>query len=98
MKHFWRNRIDFNTSKINKDITVWDHILHKRIANYFKLYTQILNYSTFILVSHRNMISVYDNTNGGENSDWLDTILLEEGNIRHMSIKRRLEDNNKRKI
>ena len=92
VRHFWRNRIDFNTSKIKKDISSWDHILHNRIANYFKMYTQILNYSTFILVSHKNMISVYDNTNHGEENDWIDTIILKEGNIRHMSIKRRLKD------
>ena len=69
---------------------MWDTIVHNRIANYFKLYTQILNYSTFILVSHRDMISVYDNTNGREDSDWIDTIQFKEGNVRHMSIKRRM--------
>lgn len=77
---------------------MWDHIVHNRIANYFKLYTQILNYSTFILVSHRNMISVYDMANRGDDNDWLDTIKFDEGHIRHMSIKRRWQDEKKRKV
>ena len=44
------------------DIEKWNWTLHKRIAAYFRLYTQILNFSMYMLVSHRNMISVFDMT------------------------------------
>ena len=39
VRHFWRNRISFNTSKIKRSIMKWHNVIHKRIANYFKLYT-----------------------------------------------------------
>ena len=40
----------------------WGSTIHKRIAGYFKLYSQILNFSKFMLVAHRDMISVFDMT------------------------------------
>ena len=43
-----------------KPIKKWRWAIHKRIAKYFSLYTSILNFSMFMLVSHRNMVSVYD--------------------------------------
>ena len=63
IRHFWRNRISMHTaSKSKKTSTCWTNALHQRIAGYFKLYTQIMNFSMFMLVAHRNMISVYDMT------------------------------------
>ena len=61
MPHFWRNRLSFNTTKVlaTQD---WGSTIHKRIAGYFKLYSQILNFSKFMLVAHRDMISVFDMT------------------------------------
>ena len=38
-RHFWRNRISYNTTKPKKDPGCWDIVLHKRIARYFRLYT-----------------------------------------------------------
>ena len=64
--HFWRNRIGFKTSK-EIDAKIWDFTIHKRIAAYFKLFSQIQIFSMFLLVSHRNMISVYHMTK--ENKD-----------------------------
>ena len=42
--HYWRNRISFSTSQVMEKAYEWDWILHKRIARYFRLYTQILNF------------------------------------------------------
>ena len=39
VRHFWRNRVSFQTSKRKRNADCWDTILHKRIAKYFKLYT-----------------------------------------------------------
>ena len=39
IRHHWRNRISFNTSKKIKDNDKWDYVTHRRIANYFRLYT-----------------------------------------------------------
>ena len=70
---------------------------HGRIAQYFKLYTQILNFSMYMCVSHRNMISIYDMKEGSNAGQWSDTIEFGEGNIvRKMFIKKRsLEERNK---
>ena len=57
--HFWRNRLSYNTTKKMKS-QQWGSTIHKRIAGYFKLYSQVLNFGRFMLVSHRNMISVFD--------------------------------------
>ena len=59
MRHVWRNRVCYDTTKLKKDPNCWATILHKRIADYFNIYSQILNYQMFMLVSHRDMISVY---------------------------------------
>jgi hypothetical protein len=87
VRHSWRNRISFNTMKLKKNIEQWNIILHRRIAGYFRLYTQVLNFSTFMLVSHRDMISIFamgqtDDQNVTET--WIDTIKFEQGNIRKM--------------
>ena len=89
VRHFWRNRISFNTSKVKKNEEKWGYVKHHRIANYFKLYTQVLNFSMYMCVSHRNMISVYDMTNSDENAGWIDTIEFTSGLIRQMFIKKR---------
>ena len=44
VKHEWRNRIRYDTMRQKKNPATWDIIIHKRIANYFKIYSQILNY------------------------------------------------------
>ena len=64
VRHFWRNRISFSTSKIVPDDRKWRSVVQKRICGYFNLYTSIMNFSMYMLVSHRNMISIYDMTRG----------------------------------
>lgn len=59
--HFWRNRIGFSTSSAVA-MGEWRTATHKRIGAYFALYSQVLNFSMFMLVAHRNMISVYHMT------------------------------------
>jgi len=48
--------------KRKSSLKKWDYVIHHRIANYFKLYSQVLNFQKFMLVSHADMISVYDMT------------------------------------
>ena len=60
INHSWRNRIDISTAKEFFDDKKWDRILDYRIASYCKLFTRHSNFSTFMLVAHRNFISVYD--------------------------------------
>lgn len=83
VRHFWRNRISISTTKVKKNIAKWDLAIHRRIANYFRLYTQILNFNMYMLVSHRNLISIYDMTgtqrDGGH---WVQTISFSQGPIR----------------
>ena len=69
VRHLWRNRISFSTMK-EKQIERWRWVIHKRIAKYFRLYTSILNFSMYILVSHRNMISVYDMSKEQQEGDY----------------------------
>ena len=89
VRHFWRNRISFNTSQKKKNASNWQTVLHNRISNYFKLYTQILNFSMYMCVSHRNMISVYDMTKPKDDEQWKYTIESKYGIIRRMFIKKR---------
>ena len=62
VRHFWRNRIGYNSSKFQKNPDKWNIVLHKRVSNFMKLYTSIINFSMYMLVAHRNMISVFDMT------------------------------------
>ena len=90
VRHFWRNRISFNTTKIKKNKDCWKHILHKRISGHFRMYTQVLNYQMFMLVSHRNMISVFDMSQGSSlDAKWSDTMQFKTGHIRQMQIKKK---------
>ena len=58
--HSWRNRICYLVTKLKKGVKCWDTILHNRIADYFNIYTQILNFGTQMLVAHRDMISIHN--------------------------------------
>lgn len=75
------------TAKIMKEgQKKWSVVIHRRIADYFKLYTTICNFRMFLLVGHRNMISVYDTTN----ETWLPNALTEFSEpIRSISVKKR---------
>ena len=84
-RHFWRNRNSMNSSKemINGQ-RKWDIVLHRRISDYFKIYTTILNFANFILVAHPNMISVYNMNN----SAWEENIASFSDPIKVISVKK----------
>lgn len=65
-------------------------MIHRRVANFVQLYTQVTNFSTYMLVAHRNMISVYNMQDNSDNN-WMDTIEFpsRQGHIRKMFIKKR---------
>ena len=62
----WKNRIGMASKqryadKIDQNIDArWKTVVHSRISSHVKLYTSFLCYSTYFLVAHRNMVSVYD--------------------------------------
>ena len=62
VRHKWRNRISWDTTKKKKDKSLWDIIVHKRVSHYFNIFSQIINYQIYMLVAHRNMISVFNMT------------------------------------
>ena len=73
--------------------------MHKRIAKFFRLYTQVLNFQVYMLVSHRNMISIYDISKGSDEfydddgfpkkeTGWVQTIKYDEF-VKKMFIKKR---------
>ena len=90
--HHWRNMISINTSTVKRSANTsegWDRILHKRISNFFRLYTQVLNYQVHMLVSHGNLISVYDMSR----EEWVCTLRLGlDSYIRKMFIKKRCKN------
>ena len=88
VKHFWRNRISMATGKkIKEGEKKWGIVLHRRIANYFKIYTTICNFANFILVAHRNMISVFDMND--PQKKWIDNIEVFDEPIRCISVKKK---------
>ena len=104
VRHFWRNRISFSTTTVKRNTDKWHWVTHKRVSRFFRLYTQILNFNMYMLVSHRNMISVYDMTtsehqakivDARSNGGWIKTIQFEKDSkvdgehIRQMFIKKR---------
>ena len=62
-----------------------------------KLYTSIINFSMYMLVAHRNMISVFDMTQNQESADrkFTDTYEFESGHIRLMELKKRSKEDRK---
>ena len=62
VSHSLRNRIDRSNLLQKRIKEKWDHVEHHRVANHMRLYTAVVNVNKFMLVAHRNMISVYDMT------------------------------------
>ena len=48
-------------------------MLHERVAHFVRLYSSMTNFSTYMIVSHRNLVSLYD---VGLEDRWVDTIRL----------------------
>ena len=40
----------------------WETAVNRRVSNYLKIFNCFIAYSTFFLVSHRNLVSVFDLT------------------------------------
>ena len=57
-----------------KNQHIWESIIDNRVAMFYKPYSQMLNFSTFTLVAHRNMLSVYNMTTNDDNAGFVDTI------------------------
>ena len=57
--------------------------MDRRVSEYVRLYTNILNFMTFMVVSHRNMVSIFDMTKGSSaEAKWIETHKFDQGNIR----------------
>ena len=63
----------------------WDIVLHRRISDYFKIYTSIINFANFIIVAHRNLISIFNMNN----NDWEPHVSTFKEPIRVISVKKR---------
>jgi len=90
----WRNQIGRTTIKPLLDQT-WNESLQLRVSRYVRLYSQVINFSTFMLVAHRNLISVFDMSKpvlNGSESCWTDTLRLSRSPIRNMFVKTRPKD------
>ena len=42
------------------DIDTWDQVMHRLFAPFVKLYTEMAFVSTYLIVAHRNLLSLYD--------------------------------------
>lgn len=63
--------------------------MHKRLANYVRLYSQIINFSTYMIVAHRDMISIFDMRNERMIANqWVDTMKM-PGHVRNMFMQKK---------
>ena len=86
-KH-WKNRIGPSTISVDSTLDAWSEVLHERVAPFVKLYSSMTNFMTFMIVAHRNLLSLYDL---GLKDNWVDTIqvLDSQDHIRNVQIKKR---------
>lgn len=56
----WKNRIGQGTIQLEETIDTWDEVIHERVSPFVKLFVDIRSISTFIIVAHRNLLSLYD--------------------------------------
>ena len=54
------SRLGMRMGQTMTRVSDFDIALHDRIAPYFNLYKQFINFMTYFLVSHRNHISIFD--------------------------------------
>jgi hypothetical protein len=62
----------------------WEIVLDRRIAPYFKLYSDFLNFETYFLIAHRKHISIFYFTK----NEW-SKLLTYDNYVRYLSIARR---------
>ena len=87
----WKNRLGPTTLKPMKlsEVDSWDQLMHRRFSNYVKLFSDMAIFSTYLVVAHRNLISLYCM---GSLNAWIDTIEALEGSsdhVRKLQIKKR---------
>lgn len=68
-------------------IESWNQVMHRRFSQYVKLYTEMVNFSTFLIVAHRNLISMYDMRK--TDKAWVDTKRISDSFVRSVNIKKR---------
>ena len=87
----WRNRIGEETIERDANgLDSWDEVIHKRVSPFVKLYSEVTNFATFMVIAHRNLLSLYHL--GSNERTWVDTVKLmpdSEDHIRKMQIKKR---------
>ena len=70
-------------------IESWNQVMHRRFSQYVKLYTEMVNFSTFLIVAHRNLISMYDMRAENPDEGWVDTKKISDNFVRSINIKKR---------
>lgn len=62
--------------------------MHERVAPFVKLYASMANFTTYMIVAHRNLLSLYDM---GMKDIWVDTIqvLDSQDHVRKIQVKKR---------
>ena len=66
-----KNRIGPSTLNPENTLDFMEQVIHRRAAPFYRMYTQMINFATFTIVAHRNLISMF---NMGVNDRWEDTI------------------------
>ena len=73
--------------KTMKRASDFDVALHDRIAPYFNLYKQFINFMTYFLVAHRNHVSMFDVLRG----KWTDIKTFKD-NVGYVAVKKRKKE------
>ena len=60
VKKNMRNRIGPSTMAADHQLSRMEQVTHRRVAPFYRLYTQMINFATFTIVAHRNLISLYN--------------------------------------
>lgn len=69
-------------------IDSWDQVMHRLFSPYVKLYVGMSFISTYLIVAHRNLISLYDMAET-KRQGWVDTIKVAKDHVRSLNIKKR---------
>ena len=77
-------RFGMSMGKPMKRASDFDIALHDRIAPYFNLYKQFINFMTYFLVAHRNHVSMFDVLRG----KWTDIKTFKD-TVGYVAVKKR---------
>ena len=78
------NRFGMSMGKPMKRASDYERVLHDRIAPYFNLYKQFINFMTFCIVAHRNHVSMFDMLRG----KWTDIKSFKD-TVSYVAVKKR---------